>query len=959
MNKQENLSFLDKEERVLKFWQTAKIFEQSLKKEAPRGEFVFYEGPPTANGLPGIHHVLARVFKDCLPRYKTMQGYRVDRKAGWDTHGLPVELKVEKDLGLAGKLAIEKYGIAEFNEKCRESVWQYTDQWQKLTTRIAFWLDLDNPYITYENDYISSLWWIIKQIYDQGLLYRGHKVVPHCPRCGTALSSHEVAQGYKLAKDTALFVKFKILNNQGPVKAGDFVLAWTTTAWTLPGNLALAIGREIDYVRVKYQGEYLILAKDRLREVIGEAGEIVAEFKGQELAGLTYQPLFSLANLFKDKKSHYLVEADFVNTEDGSGVVHTAVMYGEDDYNLGQAIDLPKVHTVDQAGKFVEELRDYDLAGRFVKGAKTEEIIINYLKQNNYLFKTEDYQHDYPYCWRCDTPLLYYAKDSWFIEMSGLRDQLIANNQQVNWLPNHIKEGRFGEWLNNVKDWAISRERYWGTPLPIWLCNKCDQMKCIGAKEELGVELKDLHRPFIDQVKFKCSCGGEMIRDQSVLDCWFDSGAMPLAQYNYPFKNKDLIDEKKQFPADYICEAIDQTRGWFYTLVAISTALGKGPAYKNVICLGHINDKLGKKMSKSKGNVIDPWQVIEQFGVDTVRQHMYTLNQPGEGKKYDLADLKVVFRQNIILFNNVYRFYSTYADQTKSLDLDKPSSQHVLDQWLLARLAQSTKKISLELDNYHIYEAAREIPVLIDDLSTWYLRRSRERFKGEDKKDKQSALATTAYALIETSKLMAPFMPFMAEDIWQAVSGFNFKHQDKSVHLSDWTKVEKIAETVLFEMALVRKLAELGLAARDQAGIKVRQKLAKAIVRGQKESLSENYLKLLAEELNVLEIDWQVSQTDWSVDLDTKLTPELKLAGLERDIIRLVNALRKESNLSLEDKTVINWSGPDQLAPSLAEIADNIKTATLSEEFNQQAKIQSAKKKSLEFAGQKIEISLA
>jgi isoleucyl-tRNA synthetase len=958
MSNEKPLSFLEKEERVLKFWQEAEIFKQSINREAPLGNFVFYEGPPTANGLPGIHHVLARAFKDCLPRYKTMKGFKVLRKAGWDTHGLPVELKVEKDLNLSGKKDIEKYGIAEFNQKCKESVWQYTDEWKKLTNRIAFWLDLDNPYITYENDYINSLWWAIKELYNKGLLYKGHKVVPHCPRCGTALSSHEVAQGYKLVKDISLTAKFKLLKDGKSVKAGDFILAWTTTPWTLPGNVALAVGEDIDYVRVKHQGEYLILAKARLAEVIKGEVEILAEFKGQDLVDLFYQPLFPLNKIFVDKKAHYLTKADFVNTEEGTGIVHTAVMYGEDDYNLGKEIDLPKIHTVDEAGKFIEDLKDYNLAGRFVKSKKTEEIIINYLKEHNYLLEEKEYEHDYPYCWRCDTPLLYYAKDSWFIKMSALKEQLIKNNQEINWTPSHIKEGRFGEWLNNVKDWAISRERYWGTPLPIWVCNKCEQIKCIGSKEELEVELEDLHRPFIDEIKFKCSCGGEMIRDKSVLDCWFDSGMMPLAQHHYPFKNKDLIDKNEQFPADFICEAIDQTRGWFYTLLALSTALNKGVSYKNVICLGHINDKFGKKMSKSKGNVIDPWQVIKTFGVDAIRQHMYTVNQPGEGKKYDLDDVKSVFRQNIMLLNNVYRFYNTYIDDQLAVNLNRPNSPHILDKWFLARLDQTIEKISSELDNYHIYEAAREIPLLIDDLSTWYLRRSRERFKGEDEKDKQIALNTTAYSLLEISKLMAPFMPFIAEDIWQSVTGFNFKYKDKSVHLSSWSEVRGIDEKILDNMSLIRKLVELGLAARDEAGIKVRQKLAKATIKGKEIGLSEDYLKLLAEELNVLEVDWQNSEADYLVELNTKLTPELKLAGLERDIIRLVNAFRKEAGLSLEDKTTIHWSGSDQLEKSINQVAENIKKATLSDQFNRLEKIESAKKKKIEFEGEEIEISL-
>ncbi len=954
------LSFPQKEEAVLAFWQAAKIFQQSLDKPAPKGNFVFFEGPPTANGIPGIHHILARSFKDCLPRYKTMQGYQVRRQAGWDTHGLPVELKVEKDLGLQGKQDIEKYGIAAFNQKCKESVWQFTDQWKKMTTRIAYWLDMENPYITYHNEYIESLWWLIKQIYDQGLLYKGHKVVPHCPRCGTALSSHEVAQGYKVVTDVSLYAKFKLLTSQGPVQAGDFVLAWTTTPWTLPGNVALAVGPQIDYVRLKHQQEFFILAKELVAKVIGEQAEIVAEFKGEALLNLKYQPLFSLPKLLSGGATHTVVPADFVTTEEGTGVVHTAVMYGEDDYNLGLTLDLPKVHTVDEAGKFVADLAPYDLAGKFVKAAKTEATIINYLETNSLLFKQEDHQHDYPFCWRCDTPLLYYAKDSWFIKMSQLREKLVANNQTINWVPEHIKDGRFGEWLTNAKDWAVSRERYWGTPLPIWQCQSCQMMKCVGSTKELGQELEDLHRPFIDEVKLTCTCGGQMTRDKSVLDCWFDSGAMPFAQHHYPFNNQAMIDQGQQFPADYICEAIDQTRGWFYTLLAVSTLLGKGAPYKNAICLGHINDKEGKKMSKSKGNVIDPWQVIEQFGADAVRQHMYTINQPGEGKKYDLDDVRDVFRKNIMLPHNIYKFYATYLDNPKPLVPERPSSTNVLDNWLLNRLDQLNNKISQELDNFHIYEAAREIPIFIDDLSTWYLRRSRDRFKGEDETDKQSALLTTRYVLVELAKLMAPFMPFSAETLWQEATAFNFQDQTRSVHLENWSQAGPVVQKILDQMALVRKVVELGLAARDQAGLKVRQPLAAVLIKGTgSKDLSVDHFNLIADELNVLNWQWMETTDSLTVEFDTELTTELKLAGLKRDIIRLVNALRKEAGLNLSDQTIIYWSGPATLVSQLETLAPEIKKATLSSDFQYQEKLSISPTKSLKFEEETIDLGLA
>ena len=958
LEEQKNL-FVKKEEEILDFWQKSNTFIQSVEKEAKNGNFVFYEGPPTANGMPGIHHVLARAFKDCIPRYKTMQGYKVIRKAGWDTHGLPVELKVEKDLNLHGKKDIEDYGIEKFNHKCKESVWQYTDEWKKITERIAFWLDLDNPYITYENDYIESLWWIIKQVYDKGLLYKGHKVVPHCPRCETALSSHEVAQGYKLVDDRSLFVKFKLLNSNQFVFEGDFILAWTTTAWTLPGNVSLAVGKDISYVRAKKNNEYYILAKDLVEKVLIEDFEIVAEFKGEDLANLNYQALFDLNDLFKEKKSHFISLADFVSTEDGTGVVHTAVMYGEDDYNLGLKLDLPKVHTVDETGKFINVLDKYGLANLFVKSKKTEQIIIDYLENSNYLYKEELYNHDYPFCWRCDTPLLYYAKNSWFIKMSSLKEKLIENNSKVNWVPEHIKEGRFGEWLRNVKDWAISRERYWGTPLPIWECKDCQKIKCIAKKDELKVEIKDLHRPYIDEIKLKCDdCNGEMIRDLSVLDCWFDSGAMPFAQYNYPFKNKELIDKNEQFPADYICEGIDQTRGWFYTLLAVSTLMDKGLAYRNIICLGHINDKEGKKMSKSKGNVIDPWLVIEKFGVDAVRQHMYTLNQPGEGKKYDLDDVRDVFRQNIMLTNNIYRFFSTFSDSSLSGEIDRPVVENILDKWILSRLDKAINVVTKKLDNFSIYEAAKEIPLFIDDISTWYLRRSRDRFKGEDESDKSSAIKTSAFTLLNLAKLMAPFMPFIAEDLYQKITNYNYQKRDKSVHLSNWPQSEEINQDLLNKMESIRKLAELGLAKRDEVQIKIRQKLASATISGPIKSLDKSYLSLLADELNVLEIILDKEADIWSIDLDTNLTAELKLAGLERDIIRLVNAMRKEKALSLEKKTKIYWSGAENLIASLEKIKENILKATISDSLEKKDDIEEKEAKKINFDDQKIIITI-
>lgn len=946
--------FIAMEEAVLDFWDRALIFSKSVKKPAPQGSFVFFEGPPTANGMPGIHHVLARAFKDVMPRYKTMSGYRVERKAGWDTHGLPVELQVEKQLGISGKPDIEKYGIKEFNEKCQESVWNYLEEWRKLTRRIAFWVDMDNPYITYDNSYIESLWWILREVDQKNLLYRGHKVVPHCPRCGTALSSHEVAQGYKLTKDNSVFLKFKVTSGSDKVAPGDFILAWTTTPWTLPGNVALAVGEKINYAKVKVNGLNLVLAEERLETVLsGLSYEIISKFSGQDLVGVTYEPLFKIkgieAEVIKGNlKAYQVVAADFVTTSDGTGVVHTAVMYGEDDYSLGEINNLPKVHTVSEAGHFLSDLEPYGLAGKFVKSAGTETIILDYLKAHDLLFKEEVYEHDYPFCWRCDTPLLYYAKNSWFIAMSSLREELIENNKKVNWVPEHIKDGRFGEWLNNVKDWAISRERYWGTPLPIWECLQCAKHRVVGSLEELSelsgqkVTLKsELHRPEIDNYEFTCaSCGGKMKRVKEVFDCWFDSGAMPYAQHHYPFSNRELIDKGEQFPADFICEAIDQTRGWFYTLLAISTALGKGNPYQNVVCLGHINDKAGKKMSKSKGNIIRPDEVISLYGVDAVRQHLYTINQPGEGKRYDIEDVKDVFRKNIMLLWNVYKFYETYAPALKLGDRQKEvikaDSQNVLDVWIMAKLQILINNVTRELDKYHIYEAARQLPEFIDELSTWYLRRSRDRFKSDDESDKQNALITTHYVLMELAKVMAPFMPFIAENLWQKVSGFNFTDDNRSVHLENWpVTTETDYSELIEEMNAVRRLVELGLNKRDEAGIKIRQMLAKATI-FTKTEIKLEYLDLIKDELNVAVLEFKEAVDDkLAVELDTVITPALKEEGLKRELIRFINLLRKETNLSLGDETVIYLAGAsDKLQTAISGKKADIKRDTLSSELH-------------------------
>src|SRR3989339_1007350 len=776
------------EEELLKNWEAEKIFEQTLAKDAPKGRFVFFEGPPTANGRPGIHHVEARAFKDCIPRFRTMQGYLVERKAGWDTHGLPVELEVEKQLGFTGKKDIEALGIAEFNKHCKESVWKYLADWQQITRRIGFWLDLEHPYVTYEPAYVESLWWVIKQIWDKGLLYQDYRVTPHCPRCGTSLSSHELAQGYKDVEDPAVFVKFRVTRRADGTMPNpeepEFLVAWTTTPWTLPANVALAVGEKIRYGKVRYENEFLWIAKDRMTAVGLGAAEIVEEKLGEELVGTEYEPLYPFLNnvilsevplVFggtgrseeslsdseedpsvvqrnrlpqddnkKKTQAWSVVPADFVSTTDGSGIVHTAVMYGADDFDLGTKLGLPKHHLVGLDGKFLSEAGPF--AGMFVKDADPK--VMEDLETRRLLLKKETITHTYPFCWRCKSPIIYYAKDSWYIRMSGLRDELLKANESIHWEPDYIKDGRFGEWLREVKDWAFSRERYWGTPLPIWICEACGEKSCVGSFKELrerathGVEESfDPHRPFVDEVSLKCDkCSGSMRRVSEVCDVWFDSGAMPFAQWHYPFENKERIEgdsplpeggsrgvgEAPSFPADYISEAIDQTRGWFYTLLAVSVLLGKEAPYKNVICLGHVLDAKGKKMSKSIGNVINPVEVIDQYGADAVRWYMYTVNQPGDPKRFDLKALDEMVKKVFLILWNVLSFYELYAQNQGKTEISVPSI-HILDRWVLTRLHTLVRDATADLESYKVTEPARAIGEFVSDLSTWYVRRSRDR----------------------------------------------------------------------------------------------------------------------------------------------------------------------------------------------------------------------------------------
>ncbi|MFH1867005.1 MAG: isoleucine--tRNA ligase [Patescibacteria group bacterium] len=933
------IKFPELEEKILDFWKKNNIFHKSLEKKAPQGRFVFFEGPPTANGQPGLHHVLARAFKDLIPRYKTMQGYFVERKAGWDTQGLPVELQVEKELKFKGKADIEKYGVEQFNEKCKKDVWKYKADWEKLTERIGFWLDLEHPYITYENYYIESLWWIFKKVHQAGLLYKDYKVLPHCPRCGTALSSHEVALGYKSITEQSMYVKFRIKNHESGIKNDNtYILSWTTTPWTLPGNVALAIGKNIPYVKVKIDEEYYILAKDRLVILTQDKFEIVEELSGSQLVGLEYEPLFDIKPL-QTETSYKVYAADFVTTTEGTGVVHTAVMYGEDDFVLGTEKGLPKYHTVDENGNFTKEVVKW--AGKFVKDSDVERGIINDLQERGLLLKQEMYKHDYPFCWRCSTPLLYYAKPSWFIKMSALRVEMKKANEKINWYPDHIKRGRFGEWLEGVKDWAISRERYWGTPLPIWTCNKCKKIMCVGSLEELAKLAPnhksrimnhefDMHRPFIDEIIWPCKCGGVMKRVPEVADCWFDSGSMPFAQWGYPYLADSKTHLANSYPADYIAEAIDQTRGWFYTLLAVATLLKKAgvikeiPPFKNVICLGHINDKHGQKMSKSKGNVADPWEIINKYGADALRFHFYTANQPGEPKNFDPQAVEEVVKRTFLILMNVLTFYELYKEDAPA-PVAAPKSPNILDQWILALLQKLINEVTSNLDKYEVTEAGRKITEFITELSTWYVRRSRDRFK-EGGDDKNLARATLGFALRELAILMAPFTPFIAEEVYLQVKG-----NKESVHLEDWPQSATVNDKILNEMGKGRVVVEQALAERAKAGrgFSIRQVLGSFATTV---AIADEIKEIVVKEINVKEI----VHSD-RIFLDTKLDESLKVEGLLREFIRQVNALRKKRKLTIKDRVVLKVSAPDKILKVLKSNEQQVIKSTLSSsiEFKQ------------------------
>jgi isoleucyl-tRNA synthetase len=846
------------EEGVLRYWKTKDIFHKTLEEREGGPEYVFYEGPPTANGKPGVHHVLARAFKDIFPRFKIMRGYHVIRRGGWDTHGLPVEIEVEKKLGFTNKQQIEEYGIAKFNELCRQSAFSYIQDWERLTDRIAYWVDLKEAYVTFTSGYMESVWWILKNLWDKDLLYQGFKVVPYCPRCGTPLSDHEVALGYDEATDPSVFVRMPLVD-----QPGTSLLVWTTTPWTLPANVAVAAHPDVDYVTIEHtlpdgSSEKLIMAEALVTKVFAdEPVKVVERFNGKHLRGKKYHPLFTF--LPPDRPAHYVVMGDFVTTEDGSGLVHIAPAFGGEDMQLAMEENLPILQTVAPNGTFINEVRPW--AGMFIKDA--DPYIIKDLQERGLLLRAGTITHTYPFCWRCGTPLLYYARQTWYIRTSQLKDRLVALNQKVNWYPSHIKEGRFGNWLSNNIDWALGRERYWGTPLPVWECENCKDQVCVGSIVELsklaGRDLKDMdmHRPYVDEIKFRCKkCGGTMRRVPELIDVWFDSGSMPVAQWHYPFENQEIF--KKEFPADFICEAVDQTRGWFYSLHAISTLLFDSECFKNVICLGLILDGDGQKMSKSRGNIVDPWSVINENGADAMRWYLYTASPPGQERRFSSDLVAEVVRNFTLTLWNTYSFFVTYAN----LDGWKPDKNakveySPLDQWVRSALHTLVRDVTEALEHYDVLGATRPIETFVDELSNWYLRRSRRRFwKSESDEDKKAAYATLYEALVTLCKLLAPTMPFIAEELYQNLVLAIDPDAPISVHLAKWPEYDSslIDEKLNREMALVMKLASLGHAARNKANRKVRQPLAEAAFSvGSKDEahVLETYAELLEDELNV------------------------------------------------------------------------------------------------------------
>ncbi len=890
-----NLDFVAREKEVIEFWNKNDVFAASMKQTEGGEEFSFYDGPPTANGKPHIGHILTRVMKDIVPRYKTMKGYHVLRKAGWDTHGLPVELEIEKKLGMDGKQDIEKYGIEPFIKQCRESVWTYKNEWERMSQRVGYWADMEHPYITYDDNYIESVWWSLKKIAEKGLIYKGHKIVPYCPRCGTALSSHEVAQGYKDVEETTAIAKFRVKGEEN-----TFILAWTTTPWTLPSNVALCMHPDYEYCKIQVENEKYILAKE-LIPTFFEDYVVLETKKGKEYEGLSYEPLF---DYYKgSEKRHYVVNDTYVTLTDGTGVVHIAPAFGEDDARVGRKYGLPFVQLINDRGRFVDEAGAY--AGVFCKDA--DKGILKELNERGLLYKTLRVTHSYPFCWRCDTPLLYYARSTWFIKMTELKENLLKNNASINWIPEAIGKGRMGNFLENVVDWGLSRDRYWGTPLPIWVCEDCGEIKVIGSKEELKREGHisgdiELHKPYVDKVELTCKCGGKMHRTPEVIDCWYDSGSMPFAQYHYPFENKDVFE--KTFPANFISEAVDQTRGWFYTLLAISTLIFDKAPFKNCIVLGHVNDKNGVKMSKHKGNVVDPWSVLDKQGADAVRWYFYTTSQPWLPSRFSAEAVSEAQRKYLGTLWNTYSFYVLYAEIDKfdptKYDFDKVKFS-LMDRWILSELNMLVRDTDKLLSEYKITESARLLADFTDGLSNWYVRRCRERFWGSDMDDdKIAAYMTLNKVLVTLCGLTAPFTPFIAESIYQNIVRSVDKNAPISIHLTSFPVCdEERIDTKLSEgMKVAMDAAALGRAARNAANIKNRQPLKRVLLCG-RNVIDGGLLEVIRDELNVKDIEF-ISDAGEYVTYEVK--PQLKTLGPRYG--KLINDIR--AYLAANAEKVVN-----------------------------------------------------
>jgi isoleucyl-tRNA synthetase len=984
------VEFPKQEEEILKFWNENKIFEKSItsRRDSPL-RFTLFEGPPTANGKPGIHHVVSRVFKDVIARYKTMKGYYAPRKAGWDTHGLPVELEIEKKLGFTSKSDIENYGIAKFNALCRDSVFTYLKEWNALTERIGYWLDIDHPYVTLDNSYIESVWWILKEFWTKGLIYLGYRVTPHCPRCGTSLSSHEIALGYKDDTiDPSVYIKFKLLDVDKfqklisqPLKPGKTVyfLAWTTTPWTLPGNTALAISEKDEYCILENDKEYLVFASALIPKVDVAEYKKGDCFEGKKIAGMRYEPLFNPHSFgvergrFKsrddgkgqlggfeifiqdaDKNLAYkVIGTDFVSMDDGTGIVHVAPAFGEVDFEAGRQFGLDFVQPVNLEGKMTG---NYSFAGKFVKEADPE--VLNDLQSRELLFKAGKISHTYPFCWRCDAPILYYAKKTWYIKTTEKKEKLIQGNDQINWYPDHIKYGRFGDWLQNNVDWALSRERYWGTPLNAWICESCGKTEFISGVADMkskknvkGVtDSLDLHRPYVDQVTYDCpDCGKTMNRVTEVIDCWFDSGSMPFAQWHYPFENKEIFSQS--FPADYICEAVDQTRGWFYSLHAISVLLRDEPCYRNVICLGHILDAQGEKMSKTRGNVVQPDTILNKFGADAVRWYLFTSSPPGNVRRFSSDIVGEVQRNFLLTLWNTYSFFVMYAniDNVNPATLDvKPTSD--LDVWILSHLNALVTDVDNLLNNYDPTTAGRKIETFVDDLSNWYIRRSRRRFwKSQSDTDKMSAYYTLYKCLVTVVKLMAPFAPFISEEIYRNLVLSVDPKAPESVHLAEFPRPDASVfdKDLVDATRFVIEVCSLGRSARAKAAIKVRQPLARVLIKTKSEYESRGVKRLseqLLEELNVKQIEVvsrpvegnnliAAEEGDLWVAVDTTMTPELEAEGTAREIVRRLQVMRRAAGFEIADHIVINFVSSDSVAKVLKGSVDYISQETLADDI--------------------------